>query len=143
MCGGELEIVPCSRIGHVFRWTKPYMKPDDQLHTMYFNSRRVAEVWLDDYKVLFLCIFFVQGSFFMLKKFITYTRHQKMHNLVIHQLFLRFMKKSGGKPNETRVRGMERGRGRGLEGLRRVRSWRDGERTVENRGFNLCTFTTM
>ena len=49
MCGGELEILPCSRVGHVFRNRRPYNN-DGKDDTMSYNSMRVAEVWMDDYK---------------------------------------------------------------------------------------------
>ena len=49
MCGGELEILPCSRIGHIFRKRRPYGSPKGE-DTMAKNSLRVAHVWLDDYK---------------------------------------------------------------------------------------------
>ncbi|KAM4705131.1 polypeptide N-acetylgalactosaminyltransferase 15 [Rhinophrynus dorsalis] len=51
LCGGLVEIVPCSRVGHVY-----------QNHTMYTSFRnkalvrdkiRVAEVWMDSYKEIF------------------------------------------------------------------------------------------
>ncbi|XP_073952541.1 polypeptide N-acetylgalactosaminyltransferase 35A isoform X2 [Choristoneura fumiferana] len=48
MCGGTLELVPCSRVGHVFRKRRPYglgEKEDYMLH----NSMRMAQVWMDDY----------------------------------------------------------------------------------------------
>lgn len=54
MCGGTLEIIPCSRIGHIFRRHRPY---SDGENTMAKNSLRVAHVWLDNYKVLFSHIF--------------------------------------------------------------------------------------
>ncbi|KAM4712347.1 LOW QUALITY PROTEIN: putative polypeptide N-acetylgalactosaminyltransferase 8 [Anableps anableps] len=43
LCGGSIEVVPCSKIAHIERFYKPYA-PD--LST----ALRVAEVWLDDYK---------------------------------------------------------------------------------------------
>ncbi|CAF4902806.1 unnamed protein product [Pieris macdunnoughi] len=46
MCGGSLEIVPCSHVGHVFRKTFPY-KSAKQSHRR--NALRLAEVWMDDY----------------------------------------------------------------------------------------------
>lgn len=49
MCGGRLEIVPCSRVGHIFRKKRPY--GDDEGDTLTYNSLRVAHVWLDEYKV--------------------------------------------------------------------------------------------
>ncbi|CAH1117399.1 unnamed protein product [Phaedon cochleariae] len=53
MCGGTLELIPCSRVGHVFRHTRPYGSPDGE-DTMLHNSLRVAHVWMDDYKEHFL-----------------------------------------------------------------------------------------
>ena len=57
-CGGRLDIVPCSRVGHVFRKRRPYGAADVDSVTR--NSLRVAHVWLDDYKVVlyteFYCI---------------------------------------------------------------------------------------
>ncbi|XP_042683220.1 polypeptide N-acetylgalactosaminyltransferase 5 [Centrocercus urophasianus] len=53
MCGGEIEIVPCSRVGHIFRNDNPYSFPKDRVRTVERNLARVAEVWLDDYKELF------------------------------------------------------------------------------------------
>lgn len=48
MCGGELEIIPCSRVGHVFRKRRPYAfnEKDD---FMMRNSLRMAHVWMDNY----------------------------------------------------------------------------------------------
>ncbi|CAG0878994.1 unnamed protein product [Darwinula stevensoni] len=47
---GRLVIVPCSRVGHVFRGRRPYGSPDGT-DTMLKNSLRVAHVWMDEYKV--------------------------------------------------------------------------------------------
>ncbi|KAF7269919.1 hypothetical protein GWI33_017079 [Rhynchophorus ferrugineus] len=52
MCGGSLELIPCSRVGHIFRHRRPYGSPDGQ-DTMLYNSLRVANVWMDDYKDYF------------------------------------------------------------------------------------------
>ena len=41
---------PCSHIGHVFRKSAPYKFPFGVVEQ---NKRRVAEVWLDDYKKYF------------------------------------------------------------------------------------------
>ncbi|XP_053322746.1 polypeptide N-acetylgalactosaminyltransferase 11 [Spea bombifrons] len=49
MCGGSLLIVPCSRVGHIFRKRRPYGSPGGQ-DTMAHNSLRLAHVWMDEYK---------------------------------------------------------------------------------------------
>ncbi|RXG57974.1 putative polypeptide N-acetylgalactosaminyltransferase 9 [Armadillidium vulgare] len=49
MCGGKLEIVPCSHVGHIFRKRSPY-KWRSGVNVLKRNSIRLAEVWLDDYK---------------------------------------------------------------------------------------------
>lgn len=49
MCGGQLLIIPCSRVGHIFRKRRPYGSPGGQ-DTMAHNSLRLANVWMDDYK---------------------------------------------------------------------------------------------
>lgn len=48
MCGGTLEIVPCSHVGHIFRKRSPY-KWRSGVNVLRRNSVRLAEVWLDDY----------------------------------------------------------------------------------------------
>ncbi|CAB54435.1 Polypeptide N-acetylgalactosaminyltransferase 5 [Caenorhabditis elegans] len=52
MCGGTLEIVPCSHVGHVFRKRSPY-KWRTGVNVLKRNSIRLAEVWLDDYKTYY------------------------------------------------------------------------------------------
>ncbi|XP_053967209.1 putative polypeptide N-acetylgalactosaminyltransferase 9 isoform X2 [Anastrepha ludens] len=48
MCGGRLEIIPCSHVGHIFRKRSPY-KWRSGVNVLRKNSVRLAEVWLDDY----------------------------------------------------------------------------------------------
>ncbi|XP_031551805.1 polypeptide N-acetylgalactosaminyltransferase 1-like [Actinia tenebrosa] len=50
MCGGTLEIIPCSKVGHVFRESQPYKIGDGAID---MNNMRLAEVWMDDYKKVF------------------------------------------------------------------------------------------
>ncbi|KAI4484777.1 hypothetical protein M0804_007343 [Polistes exclamans] len=53
MCGGSIELIPCSRVGHVFRRRRPYGS-NQQYDTMLKNSLRVAYVWMDEYKDYFI-----------------------------------------------------------------------------------------
>ena len=48
-CGGQLLTLPCSRVGHVFRDTKPFSWPNRTgALTVLRNARRVAAVWMDE-----------------------------------------------------------------------------------------------
>lgn len=49
MCGGTLEIIPCSHVGHIFRKRSPY-KWRSGVNVLRRNSVRLAEVWMDEYK---------------------------------------------------------------------------------------------
>uniref|UniRef100_A0A4W3HUH9 Glycosyltransferase 2-like domain-containing protein n=1 Tax=Callorhinchus milii TaxID=7868 RepID=A0A4W3HUH9_CALMI len=64
MCGGEIEIIPCSRVGHIFRDGNPYTFPKDRIKTVERNLARVAEVWLDEY----IDGFFTPGNTILEKK---------------------------------------------------------------------------
>ncbi|XP_043537890.1 polypeptide N-acetylgalactosaminyltransferase 6-like isoform X2 [Chiloscyllium plagiosum] len=51
-CGGQLEIIPCSVVGHVFRTKSPHSFPKG-VQVIARNQVRLAEVWMDHYKELF------------------------------------------------------------------------------------------
>ncbi|XP_029614804.1 probable polypeptide N-acetylgalactosaminyltransferase 8 isoform X2 [Salmo trutta] len=48
LCGGSIEVVPCSKIAHIERNHKPYA-PDLSM-SMKRNALRAAEIWMDEYK---------------------------------------------------------------------------------------------
>ena len=50
LCGGRLQEVPCSRIGHVFRAFTLSRKHETITDFQGWNNKRVAEVWMDEYK---------------------------------------------------------------------------------------------
>ncbi|GAA28182.2 polypeptide N-acetylgalactosaminyltransferase [Clonorchis sinensis] len=53
MCGGQLETVVCSHVGHIFRSRSPYSWESKRTSPIKFNLVRLAETWLDDYKFLY------------------------------------------------------------------------------------------
>uniref|UniRef100_A0A668VG32 Polypeptide N-acetylgalactosaminyltransferase n=1 Tax=Oreochromis aureus TaxID=47969 RepID=A0A668VG32_OREAU len=56
-CGGSMEVVPCSRVGHLIRHHLPYRFPDQDL--LQRNKIRIAETWMDTKMKL---SFFVQSE---------------------------------------------------------------------------------
>ncbi|XP_064614239.1 polypeptide N-acetylgalactosaminyltransferase 5-like [Liolophura sinensis] len=53
MCGGSLEVLPCSIVGHIFRQSSPITWEGKSFRVLSKNLIRVAEVWMDDYKDIF------------------------------------------------------------------------------------------
>ncbi|XP_029910813.1 polypeptide N-acetylgalactosaminyltransferase 6-like [Myripristis murdjan] len=51
-CGGQLEIIPCSVVGHIFRLKSPHTFPKGN-SVVTRNLVRLAEVWMDDYKWIY------------------------------------------------------------------------------------------
>ncbi len=58
MCGGQILIHPCSHVAHVFRSKSPYkfLESETPSVTIFRNFRRVALVWLDEYKELIYAV---------------------------------------------------------------------------------------
>jgi len=65
ICLGTLVTAPCSHVGHIFRKRSPY-KWLPGVNVVKKNAVRVAEVWLDEYKVNQCFIFVVLMFFFYL-----------------------------------------------------------------------------
>ncbi|XP_046575638.1 probable N-acetylgalactosaminyltransferase 7 [Haliotis rubra] len=58
MCGGRMEMVPCSRVGHVYHSGMPYSlninkKRPTKMSVIKHNYLRVVEGWMDEYKEYF------------------------------------------------------------------------------------------
>ncbi|CAJ1084815.1 polypeptide N-acetylgalactosaminyltransferase 6-like isoform X1 [Xyrichtys novacula] len=51
-CGGQLEILPCSVVGHIYRPLNPHTFSNSTT-VVTRNLVRLAEVWMDDYKWVF------------------------------------------------------------------------------------------
>lgn len=50
MCGGILEQIPCSRVGHVYRKNSPYSYPEGKKgYIQAYNKYRTVNVWLDEW----------------------------------------------------------------------------------------------
>lgn len=49
LCGGEMLDIPCSRIGHIYRHS-PFPNPRKGVDYVTRNFKRVAEVWMDEFK---------------------------------------------------------------------------------------------
>lgn len=52
MCGGRIEIIQCSHVGHVYRKKSPY-EWRTGVDVLRKNVLRVAKVWMDDYSIFY------------------------------------------------------------------------------------------
>uniref|UniRef100_A0AC35TZK5 Glyco_trans_2-like domain-containing protein n=1 Tax=Rhabditophanes sp. KR3021 TaxID=114890 RepID=A0AC35TZK5_9BILA len=54
-CGGRIEILPASHVGHVFRKSSPHDYPHGKssIKVVFQNLARVASVWMDSWQDLF------------------------------------------------------------------------------------------
>ncbi|XP_055297007.1 polypeptide N-acetylgalactosaminyltransferase 1-like isoform X2 [Sitodiplosis mosellana] len=48
-CGGSLEVIPCSRVGHLYRISTYSFNGDDKEIVTTRNNRRLIDVWMDEY----------------------------------------------------------------------------------------------
>jgi polypeptide N-acetylgalactosaminyltransferase len=63
MCGGTLEMIPCSHVGHIFRKKSPY-KWRKGVDVLRKNTIRLAEVWVDEYaKFYYMRAGYEKGDF--------------------------------------------------------------------------------
>lgn len=53
LCSGGLYEIPCSRVAHLSKLHSAYRNTDKPIDFIGRNLKRVAEVWLDDYKQYF------------------------------------------------------------------------------------------
>jgi polypeptide N-acetylgalactosaminyltransferase len=54
-CGGRVEILPCSHVGHVFRKASPHDFPagrNSSGRILNANLARTAAVWMDEWRKL-------------------------------------------------------------------------------------------
>nr|BAK63887.1 putative polypeptide N-acetylgalactosaminyltransferase-like protein 5 [Pan troglodytes] len=70
MCGGQLFIIPCSRVGHISK--KQTGKPSTIISAMTHNYLRLVHVWLDEYK----------EQFFLRKPGLKYVTYGNIHERV-------------------------------------------------------------
>lgn len=87
-CGGQLEIVPCSHVAHIFRKSSPYtFRPGKEVaDILYTNLARAAEVWIDDWKHFFYTVSPVFSTFTKKSKQPqTVVNNQLVNNNTLHR----------------------------------------------------------
>ncbi|KAE8293701.1 Polypeptide N-acetylgalactosaminyltransferase 6 [Larimichthys crocea] len=76
-CGGQLEIIPCSVVGHIFRTHSPHTYPNGKA-VIARNLVRLAEVWMDDFKWVFYRRHRKAGSIFKQNLFGDVTKRREL-----------------------------------------------------------------
>ncbi|XP_040007603.1 polypeptide N-acetylgalactosaminyltransferase 6-like [Xiphias gladius] len=76
-CGGQLEIIPCSVVGHIFRKKSPHTFPASSF-VIIRNLVRLAEVWMDDYKWVYYRTTRRAASIFKANSFGDVTERRKL-----------------------------------------------------------------
>uniref|UniRef100_A0A673ZK47 Polypeptide N-acetylgalactosaminyltransferase n=1 Tax=Salmo trutta TaxID=8032 RepID=A0A673ZK47_SALTR len=51
LCGGSMEVVPCSRVAHLGHHHQPYTLPDQDI--LQRNKIRIADTWLDGFRKIY------------------------------------------------------------------------------------------
>ena len=54
MCGGSIEIVPCSLVGHIFRQHNPSPFDENIVSILRHNLQRAAASLMDDFQYTFV-----------------------------------------------------------------------------------------
>lgn len=76
MCGGAVELVPCSRVGHYFKpVTFSFDAKREEVELQ--NNMRTASAWMDEYKIYFDSLIpgmldVVKNLFFIIKMSINF-----------------------------------------------------------------------
>ncbi|OWK16774.1 GALNT6 [Cervus elaphus hippelaphus] len=84
-CGGQLEIIPCSVVGHVFRTKSPHTFPKG-INVIARNQVRLAEVWMDGYKEIFYRRNLQAAQ--MAREYFEYTTQRDLRHNIAKQLCL-------------------------------------------------------
>ncbi|KAM9308167.1 polypeptide N-acetylgalactosaminyltransferase 15 [Gastrophryne carolinensis] len=73
LCGGSVEIVPCSRVGHLYLNDSDHLAGNDSTLR---DKARIAEIWMDSYKDFFYQTIGIEQS--ILNKVTDVTDHEQL-----------------------------------------------------------------